>query len=308
MALIYDYFTLGAADNLVAFNDYSNTGAPAIYRVEARYPTKRSITEFDVKLPEGPGIADFQTLLGKEYYIIQGEMYPQNEDGYHAGRRQLRKLADLTTSQADPYSDTGYVPLTWTETVSGQTSPRQLFVKVLYCDMRETTTQGIVQPFQLFCKIKDPEIYGTAIVQAVTGSGSFQGATSGAGYPMKYPTQFGASSGSAGGQAINIGDLAVNPTITITGPVTNPRVTNLATGEYMEVDVVLNSTSDVLLISYTGSLATITLNGNSVYQNKTSGSTFFKLRTGTTNFSLTGSNIGAAAKATLSFLPAWPLS
>ena len=309
MSLIYDPFTLGEPDNQITFNDFSNATAVAVYRAEARYATKRTLAEFDIKLPEVNGIADFQTLIGSEMYIIRGEMYPQSEDGFHQGRRNLRKVADLTTEQADVSSDNGYVPVIWNETVSGATAPRQLFVKPIYVDMTESVQQGIVQPFVIFCKVKDPTIYSVTPATGNTGSVSSYTSLGGAsGYSFGYPVSYSSSITTVSSTVTNAGDVPAYPTITVTGTVTNPRITNTTTGEYIQVNTSLGSTSDVLIITYNSTKVSITLNGNSVYNNLAAGSTLFKVKPGAIGFSLTGTNLGTAATATISLLSAWPLA
>jgi hypothetical protein len=272
--------------------------------MKSRQPTRREIVEFDIKLPEGIGDADFQTHIGKTYLILSGTMYPKDEATYDQGRRLLRKLASLEIQQADADSDQGYVPYKWTES---EGIDKQLFVKVLYVDLPESSSNGLKQPFRLLCKIKYPVIFGQTSISANLGSST--ATTSGSsGLPFGLPKGIGATTYSSNGTLTNSGDTATYPTITVYGPVTNPRVTNSTTGEYIEVGVNLATISDSLSIIYDQDTLSITQAGNTVLSSLTSGSTLFKIRSGANNLSLTGSAMGTGCYATVSALPAWALS
>ena len=161
---IFDTSTLGASDNQITFN---GTAYP-IYRVVSRAPQKRQLRELDIPIPFEDGVDDFQTLEGSAAYVIEGVMYPGSEIDYDNGIAALRKLASLDIEQADNFADTGYVPYVYTEA----TQNKQIFLKVLYVDVPETTRKGLVQPFKLVCKIKDPTIFSTATSVASTQAGN----------------------------------------------------------------------------------------------------------------------------------------
>lgn len=296
---IYDSSALGTANNLITFNDFENS---PLYRVIRRAPTRREVREFDIALPEHTGVADFQTFIGKTYFIIDGIMYPNDTDEFYEGRRVLRKLGSLAFEQDDALSDDGYVPYVFTEDIT-----KQMFVKVLYVDMQEATRQGIVQPFRILCKVKYPVIFGYSTIQTLLGDST--ATTSGSSnLPFTLPHAIGLTTYSSNGTLNNTGDLATFPTITVYGPVTTPRITNSTTGEYIEVGVTLATSSDSLIITYDQDSLSFTQAGNTVLSNLTSTSTLFKLRTGTNNLSFSGATVGAGAYATVSTYPAWSLS
>jgi hypothetical protein len=157
---IYRTSSLGTASNKITFN---GTTFP-IYRVVSRAPQQRQIRDLDIAIPFESGITDFQTLEGSSAYIISGIMYPSNEAIYDSGLAALRKLASLDIEQADTASDYGYVPYVFTE----YTQSKQIFLKVKYVDVPESTRKGLVQPFRLVCKIKDPTIFSSSTALATT--------------------------------------------------------------------------------------------------------------------------------------------
>lgn len=301
---IYDISTLGTTANNITFNDFDyvyNTGV--LFRVQKRTPNRREIREFDIAIPETNGVADYQTFIGKSYFVIEGTMYPDDETFFDLGREKLRRVSSLILEQADGNADHGYVPYTWDQT-NGQ---RQLFVKVLYVDIPESSSIGIVQPFRILCKVKRPVIYSSAPQSEVIGVTSPPTSTGNSGLSFALPVLLGANIYTYSGTLTNSGDLPTYPSFVITGAANRPKITNNSTGEFIEIDVNLSS-SDSLAITYDEDDVIITVGGNSVYNKLVYGSTLFKIKPGTVSFSFSGSSVSPGASATASFYSAWPLS
>lgn len=315
---IYDTSTLGTSNNYITFN---NLRSDPYFRIKSRVPNRREIDEFDLRLPEGTGDADWDTWIGKMYMVIEGVMYPNTEASFHNGREMLRKLASLEVQQSDPESDNGYIPYYWSENVE-----KQLFVKIIYVDMGESTRQGLKQPFRLICKIKYPHILSRLSKTVTLGVGTINQlggaeipaiipmsilsvqAGSSTTFPMTLPTIFGGVSSSGSTTAINDGDVSAFATIQIYGPCSKPRITNTKTGEFIELDINLPTNSDAALISYDqDSLAVTSMNQN-IYGKLTSSSTLFKIKPGSNPLTFTGASVGSGSYATVSFFDAWPLS
>lgn len=302
--MIYDISYIGTATNRVRFNDF-DAGTP-IFRVISRAPQQRAIRDLDIPIPFENGISDFKTLTGKYAYVIEGVMYPGGESEYENGIRSLRKVASLEVSQADTTSDDGYVPYVWSEF---NDTMKLVFVKVLYVDIREDTRKGLVQPFRLICKVKDPTIYSETLLQASTLQGSFSTATGSAIYPFAYGIVYGASTSSVSAVADNDGDLKTFPvSINIYGPVNSPKITNTTSGEFIEVTTNLASVSNQLVIAYDKDSLRVERDGSSVLSQVTAASTFFKIQPGENIIQLTGSSISSTAYATMSYRSAWPLA
>lgn len=301
---IYTLATLGVADNLVQFNNYT---ADPVFRVIARAPQRFQIRQQDLPVPFESGDSDFLTLLGSTAYVLTGKMYPGNENSYDSGLMSLRSVCSLELNQADILSDNGYVPYKWGDAVGALS--KQVFMKPLYVQIAETTRQGFVQPFTIYAKIKDPTIYGTSLKSASTGQANPAQATGSAVYPFTYPIVYGSTIYTVTADCNNIGTLPVYPvTIIVKGPINNPRVTNQATGEFIEVSVNLGSTTDQLNITYDKDTLNVNLNGVSVVNKVTVSSTYFKIRPGTNTIQLGGSSVNTGANATLEFYDGWPLA
>lgn len=299
---IYAQSTLGTAANQLTFNDYT---AFPIYRVISRQPQQRQIRDYDLPVPFESGISDFETLIGKTAYVIDGVMYPSGESDYDNGLRALRKLASLDVEQADNNSDNGYVPYVFGEFNQN----KQIFMKVLYVDLPESTRKGLVQPFRLICKVKDPTIYGATQKTVSTAAASFTAALGTAIYSFKYPIIFGASTSSVSATGVNAGDVPVYPlSITIQGPVNRPKITNTTTGEYIEVNTNLATSSNYLRITYDKDTLSVETDGVSVLGSVITGSTYFKIPVGTSNYTLTGSSISSSSYAQIAYFDGYALS
>lgn len=304
---IYDLSHLGTDANQVFFNDYTGEfqSGGTVFRVKSRAPQQRQIRDLDIPIPFENGISDFETLIGKTAYVIDGTMYPGGESDSESGLATLRRVSSLELNQDDVLSDTGYVPYVWTEFSNN----KQVFMKPLYVQIVESTRQGLVQDFRIIAKIKDPTIFSETLSQSSTQPANFGPATGTAIFPHTFSLIFGASTSSVSVDANNVGDLPVYPVaIAIHGPVNSPKITNTATGEYIEVTVNLAGTGNTLAISYDKDSLRVELDGISVINQVTAASTYWKLQPGSNVISLTGSSISTSAYATVSYRSGWPLS
>lgn len=299
---LFDSATIGTAANLITFNNY---GTFPLYRAISRAPQQRQIRELDIPLPFESGISDFNTLIGRMAYVIEGKMYPSGEADFSTGLAALRKLASLDVEQADTASDNGYVPYVYQE----NGSYRQIFLKVLYVDAPESTRQGLIQPFRLVCKVKDPTIFGhPARLASTQGTNpTLVGGT--AIYSFSYPIIFGSSTYSVTSNAANAGTVPVYPSsIIIHGPIANPIITNSATGEFIQINVNLASSLNVLTLTYDKDTLIVDQDGTSALSSVTAASTYFKLQPGSNNITLTGSTISSGAYVVVNYYDGYALS
>lgn len=299
---LYQSATIGTATNQITFND---TAQQPYFRVQSRAPQRRQLRDLDIPVPFENGIMDFETLTGQYTYVIQGTMYPASESDSDRGVSLLRKLASLEISQDDPLSDDGYVPYVWQEADRS----KQLFLKVLYVNVSDNVKQGLIKQFTLLCKIKDPTIYSSEIITASTGQAD-PSATGSAVHSFTYPIVYGATLLDVSQDALNVGDIPVYPVgMRVYGPVTNPKIINNATGEYIEFSgTTLSTSSNILDIAYDKDSIAVTLDGVNYLSKITNASTYFKLQPGSNILQLTGSSVGSGAYLTCSYYSGWPLS
>ena len=98
------------------------------------------------------------------------------------------------------------------------------------------------------------------------------------GYPTPYSLPVQWQLGTQPSVITNTSDSVVFPEITLEGQFTNPRITNLTTGQYVELTPITTSSSDVLVIDMQRRI--ITLNGGSVIDKRTSTSSWWGLAIG----------------------------
>lgn len=298
---VYDVSTIGTADNQIVFNEYTTF---PIYRVVSRSPQQRQIRDYDLPLPFENGVSGFQDLLGSTAYVIAGTMYPGGVSDYDNGLRALRKLSNLDFSQADPSTDTGYVPYVMGDSQGG----KQVFLKVLYVNLPENTRQGLVQPFELICKIKDPALYSATLSTVSTQPGAFTVTGGSAAYSFGYPIAYGATNITAQSSTDNQGDIAAYPqSIQVFGPINNPKFINTTTGEFIQVNTNLSSSANVLRISYNETELSVEVDGISVLNQVSNDSTYFKVPPGLSNFSLSGSSTSSDSYAVMTYYESYGL-
>jgi hypothetical protein len=306
---IFTKSKLGYGDNQVTFNDITTD---PYFRVNARAPQKYQIREQDIPIPFESGVADFSTLVGQTIYVIQGTMYPKSQNTYDSGLNAIRDVSSLDLEQTDDnigtvFSNDGYVPYIWGD-ASGDLT-KQLFLKPLYVMASETTRQGYVIPFTIYCKVKDPTIYGSTLKTASTIAGTPGATTGSAAYAFAYPIAFGATYYTVSATATNNGTVPTYPqSIDVYGPVTNPIITNGQTGEFLQVNQTLNSSSDHLQIQYAKDYLSVTLNGVSVLSSVSTSSTYFKIHPGGNGIALTGSSISSGSYATVTYYDGYSLA
>lgn len=90
----------------------------------------------------------------------------------------------------------------------------------------------------------DPRLYSNLLLTTSTGVVT---STGGLSFPLTFPLDFGGTGDSGTFQVTNLGNFEAPWTAQITGPITNPQIENLTTGELVRVDIALGA-ADTLLI------------------------------------------------------------
>jgi hypothetical protein len=109
--------------------------------------------------------------------------------------------------------------------------------------------------------------------------------------------------GASGASVNNNGTTTTYPTITITGPISNPTISNNTTGQFVTVNTTLGVSDSLVINLYE---KTITLNGSYARNLLNNNSQWFGCAPGTTIISFTGSTytIGTTT-ATMTYSPAF---
>lgn len=148
----------------------------------------------------------------------------------------------------------------------------------------------------------DPRIYDAAGQAVAVG---LPEPVTGMTFPATFPLTFGSGGGGGGSiVAVNAGNYETRPTLTITGPCTNPRVENETSGEFIAFGYTLLA-GETLVIDMDAHTAL--LDGTaSLYYTVVPGSQFWVLEPGTSTVSFFSSDPApTGATLTMSWASAW---
>lgn len=170
--------------------------------------------------------------------------------------------------------------------------------RVIGFDMPYTSSLKYEFKLDLFCD--DPLLYDLSAGSQLCVSLE-RYVASGLEWPLVWPLVWGI--GSAGVvTAINTGVVTTYPTITINGTVTNPKITNITTGELFEL-AITTSGSDTIIVNTKDNI--VTLNGSSIYSLITPQSTFWKLNVGSNDLIFETTDAADTGEVTVCWLPAY---
>jgi hypothetical protein len=146
----------------------------------------------------------------------------------------------------------------------------------------------------------DPRYYDESVTTTTLTPTRAFGRTYNRGYNLVY-TQ--ALTGAAGSTAtvVNGGSGPMPLTITITGPMSSPQITNLTTGQYLQLTYNLSST-DTVTLDMTNNI--VLLNGGTARNLLTGGSQWFTIPANTTQ-TLFLSAVTATGQASITYRNAW---
>lgn len=143
-------------------------------------------------------------------------------------------------------------------------------------------TYGLIRAqYSFFCP--DPRYYDATATTGVMQPQAPLGRT----YDRTYNLIYGGGSLINSLAVVNNGNTTTYPVITIVGPVKNPTVGNITTGQYLTINYSLTNT-DVLVVDLLNK--TITLNGAPARNLLAGASQWFGAAVGTSNFYFTGTN------------------
>lgn len=230
------------------------------------------------------GIWDFFSFYGKRLITFSGVIVGENEENVMEIQDQLKLVCGLPIEPTD--SNSGIITIKYTDprgralqtTGKIYSSPR--FSRV----MREQFKLA----FQIVLKSADPTIESQDLVADTGTRGYFAGS-------IQLPTKIATTMPIGEKQAIivtNNGNAYSNPTITIHGPLTNPRIDNLTTAKYTALTYAL--TAGHYLIINTADGTVVDDLGVDQSAHLDSGSEFIKLKNGNNVILLTSAeNEGA---------------
>lgn len=152
----------------------------------------------------------------------------------------------------------------------------------------------------------DPRMYDSELQTAVA---SLPAGNGGLSWPITWPTSWGSSSGGGTILATNAGNFETRPVITIFGPVDNPTIANVTSGQSLTFAITVN-TGDSLVIDlsaktvlyYVGGTG---LGGNRIGTMNRSTSQWWVLVPGTSTIQYTANTVSTGSTMTLAWRSAW---
>lgn len=154
--------------------------------------------------------------------------------------------------------------------------------------LTRATAVGYLTEVVIQLEATDPRLYDNNL-QSVTTSVTTE--TGGLSMPLELPLTFGGTGDSGTIQAVNGGNFPAPWTARIDGPITNPQIENVDTGQIIQLGLSVASGDYLLLES---DLQLVLLNGATSRSGElTSDSVWWDLAAGTTNLRFTGTTSGS---------------
>ena len=146
----------------------------------------------------------------------------------------------------------------------------------------------------------DPRIYDSTLQQPNAGLATVSGGVT---FPATFPLSFGAPASGGYIFVTNNGTFETRPVAVIQGPVTNPSIQNVTSGQTLAFSITLGNT-DTLTVDFNA--RTVLLNGTgNRYNAITVGSSWFTLAPGNSTIRFLASTYSAGALLTLNYRSAW---
>lgn len=158
-------------------------------------------------------------------------------------------------------------------------SGKHYFVEAYISDIKSDITNNRSGIFQVTLLCPDPIIYdgGDGLTQDSAWFEQVFYKEDPGGFVIEYNVPVAWDAGQMATVIQNYGEIDAYPIVTIIGKITNPKITNLTTNEFVELDRT-TSAGDVLVIDMRERI--ITLNGVSIASSRTIDSTWWKLTAG----------------------------
>lgn len=273
---------------------HSNVGATDFWLdpgVEGFDSAEFRVSEYDKPGEDGSNVSN--QLLGSRLVNLPGYVRGADPAAFEANRRALLTAASITR-------DNFGFPVAHRCVFTTLSGTSYFFDALVNSKPVFTNVTPVSCKFLLQLTTPDPLIYGnTQVVSSPitrpTGGGFV--------LPVILPI---VSSSQTGGSVVvaNPGTATVKPVITITGPLSNPYISNAAAdGKYLQLNATLNS-GDVVTVDMAEK--TIVLNGSSNYlATRTSDSEWWGIAPGNNTISFSTAGTSDSGTMQVSFYPGY---
>jgi len=251
----------------------------------------------DRERPLEHGLYETNTYYGRRIFHAEGQLLGDNAGAY------MQRRLDLHNALIIPPRSAIRAPLRLDMQFDGIGPLLQSYCTLDgYPELPMAVPNYALTDYMVAFKSFDPVIYSATQRSAVLPAPTV---TTGAPFPLVFPVDFSASSGSDG-LATNSGNITTYPRAVITGPVTNPRLTNLDKNETLRFDGLILNGGDSVTVDFKQRVALSSAGGN-FYGTITSDSSFWTLEPGDNTFRFTADRASAPSNVILYWHDAYML-
>ncbi len=277
-------WTLVAPDGTTAtFND----GGPLVIEEVTGWDSPNIRTRIE-DLPQDDGAADSNSYMGQRPWTISGKV--------NAGSAAVRNQQVLALQTIYQGGLRGRV--TAKSTPSGL-EPMQVTARTENFRLRG----GYVKDFSFAFISADPRAYSQTL-QSAQSTGGIGG--TGAAWPWAWPVNWGGGTGTTGSVSVtNTGNTASPPLLQVLGPVSNPTIKNVTTGETIYLDNLTLLSGEYVTLDVAAHTA-VRNNGVNVYDRvRFPDSRWWKLQPGANVLELRAFTSSAGSRLDIFYRSAW---
>lgn len=250
-----------------------------IVLVEGESAVQNIITSAKTYKQDGESVNS--TTLDVRHIYIEGKIMARNKADYQTYKRKLIEVFNPRSRG------------TYERTAGGKKYFIECVVE-LAPYISPTIRNDKSADFQLSLLCPNPYWRGAVMqaVEIVTWIGGLR-------FPLVFPISF-AQAGAKKINVINGGDVETPVRVEITGPATNPRITNVTTGEFIQVDHNLGA-GEVLTVTTDFGNKRVEIEGENKFHYINQETTFFSLRAGDNIIEYTSEDVSDTAKVKISY-------
>jgi hypothetical protein len=257
---------INANGESIKINDHSD---PNNFIALQEYPTfELEIKNQEIQKEGQHGVWDFNSFYGKRLITFGGVIIGDDEEKVVELQDQLKLVLSLPLEPTE--SNNGVITIKYTD-------PRGRALQTtgkIYNPIRfsRNMKQKYRLNFQLVLKSANPQLEAQAETESIGARGYELGS-------LRLPTKMSTKIDIIKRQVLTItnnGNTYASPIMTINGKVTNPKLTNLSTGAYMEFTRTVALGEKIIIDVYNGTITDE--NGTDISSDLVAGSDFIKLQ------------------------------
>ena len=251
----------------------------------------------DRERPLEHGLYPSYTYYGRRIFHGEGALLDDTPTGYMTRRLQLQSALILPPRSGfrEPFQlDMRYAGIVPTL--------RSYCTLDAYPELPMATPNWSLTEFFISLKSFDPVMYDATTYSTTAPTPAI---VPGVSFPLTFPILFFGTT-AATVLSHNSGNILTYPTVTIYGPVTNPRIYNIAKDEIVRLDGLILNNGDAVTVDFKDRTAISSAGGNT-YATITNDSTFWTLDPGDNQWTFTADAAASPSRAVMTWNDAYML-